>query len=51
VQSPVEPEAGFILEQDYSTTRGRFFLIEGSRVRSQVACFSRSAFAKRLRGR
>lgn len=51
VERAVEPEAGFVLEEDLSATTGGFFLIAGNSLRSQYSCFSRSARANRLRGR
>lgn len=35
VQRAIQPKAGFVLEEDYASAAGRFFLIAGSRVRSQ----------------
>jgi len=51
MQCAVEPEAGFVLEQHYTSAGARFFLMAGSRVRSQICCFSWSARANLLRGR
>ena len=51
MQRAVEPEARFVFEEDYSSARGCFFFIAGSRLRSQYSCFSASARASRLRGR
>src|SRR5262249_15837551 len=51
VQRPVEPEARLVLEENYPATGGGFFLIAGNTRRSQKACASWSAFARRLRGR
>ena len=47
----VEPEAGFVLEQDYATACRGLFLIRGNAVRSQYPCRFKSARASRLRGR
>ena len=51
VKAAVLPEAGFVLEDDYSAAVGGVFLIAGSRYLSQISCASRSARASRLRGR
>ena len=51
VESSVEPEACFVLEEDDAATGGRFFLSAGKRCLIQMACFSASAAARRLRGR
>jgi hypothetical protein len=51
VEGTVEPEAGLVLEEDGAATGGGFFLIAGNVVRSHAACRSRSARARRLRGR
>jgi hypothetical protein len=40
MQRAVEPETGFVLEQHYASACTRFFLMAGSRVRSQTCCFS-----------
>lgn len=51
VERAVEPEAGLVLEDDDAAASGGFFLIAGNVVRSHAACRSRSARARRLRGR
>jgi hypothetical protein len=51
VERAVEPEAGFVLEDNGTSTGGGFFLMAGNVVRSHAACRSRSARASRLRGR
>lgn len=51
VQRAIEPEAGFVLKQNYPAARSGFFLICGNVVRSQYSWRSRSARASRLRGR
>ena len=47
----VEPEAGFVPEEDNTSTCGGFFLIAGNFSFNQMACFSASARANRFRGR
>lgn len=51
MQRAVEPEAGFVFEQDYASAGSRFFLIAGNVCFSHSAWRSASALAKRLRGR
>ncbi len=51
MEGSVEPETGFILEENCSSASGGFFLIAGNRFLSQSVCLSRSARANRLRGR
>lgn len=51
VERPIEPETGFVFEDDDAAAGVGFFLIAGNFVRSQAACRSRSARARRLRGR
>ena len=51
VKRAIEPKAGFVLEEDYSTAGCSFFFIRGNFVRSQYACRSWSARASRFRGR
>ena len=51
VQAAILPETGLVLEYYDPTARGGFFLIRGSRSRSQTACSWASARASRLRGR
>jgi hypothetical protein len=51
VQRAIEPETGLVLKDYDSAARSGFFLIAGSRTRSQWACASASARAKRFRGR
>ena len=51
VECSVEPEARFVLEEDEAAAGVRFFFKAGKRTFSQMACFSASARARRLRGR
>ena len=51
MEGSVEPEARFVLEEDDAATGSRFFLSAGKRRLLQMACFSASAAARRLRGR
>lgn len=51
MERPIEPEARLVLEENYSAASPRFFLSAGNCLRNQNACFSRSARARRLRGR
>ena len=51
VERAIEPEAGFVFEEDLSAATSGFFLIAGNSLWSQYSCFSRSARASRLRGR
>lgn len=51
VESSIEPEAGFVLEEDDAATGRRFFFSAGKRCLIQMACFSASAAVRRLRGR
>ena len=51
VERAVEPEAGFILEEDHSAVASGLFFSAGNASRSQISCFSRSARDKRFRGR
>jgi hypothetical protein len=51
MERSVDPEAGFVAEQDNATTRGSFFLMAGKVVRIQTACRSASARASLFRGR
>ena len=51
MQRAVEPETDLVLEQDYATAGGGFFLIAGNFLRSQCSCRSLSARQSRLRGR
>lgn len=37
VQRAIQPKTGFVLEEDYASAAGRFFLIAGSRARSQYS--------------
>lgn len=51
VESSVEPETRFVLEEDDSTTGAGFFFRAGNRSRNQTACASASARASRFLGR
>ena len=51
VECAIQPEAGFVLEEDYAVASCGFFLIRGKVVRIQRSCRWRSARASRLRGR
>ena len=51
MQGAVLPEAGLVFEDNYPSAARRFFLIAGSRTRSQYSWASASARARRLRGR
>ena len=51
VERTVKPEARLVLEDDGAAASGGFFLIAGNVVRNHAACRSRSARARRLRGR
>ena len=51
VERSVEPEACLVAEEDDSSRSCGFFLIAGNLTRLHAACWARSAFAKRLRGR
>src|ERR1700679_1420876 len=51
VKRAIQPEARFVLEEDYPSARSRFFLMAGNVFRSQNAWACTSARASRLRGR
>lgn len=51
MEGAIEPKARFVLEGYEAAAARGFFLIAGSRSRSQMACFSASARASRFRGR